>query len=208
MASVTRRTGTRGSDRRAAVGDKLQQAMERLLEKRVSFTQVSVELLASEAGISRATFYLHFRDKGELVARLMASVTADVVQAATLDEPEQVTRADLRKSVKAVVALHRRHYAVMAAIIETAAYDEQVEALFQDMMERLIEVNRGAIRHLKQAGRLSASVPLQVAETITWGFERSCHQMLRQASTAQVKALVDALTHVIWNSVYAVPQGR
>lgn len=203
MRSVTRRTGERGSDRRMAVEESLQGAMERLLEKGSSFTQVSVEQLATEAGISRATFYLHFRDKGELVARLMARVTAEIIAASTLDSPETVTREALKKTVKAVVTAYHRHYAVMAAIVETAAYDEQVELLFREMMDQLVDVNRRALQRLKQAGRIPDDVVPQVAEVITWAFERSCHQLLRSRKPAQVNAASEALTHVIWNSLYA-----
>jgi TetR/AcrR family transcriptional regulator, ethionamide resistance regulator len=203
MASVTRRSGAGGSDRRSAMEENLQRAMERLLEKGSSFTQVSVEQLATEAGISRATFYLHFRDKGELVARLMTRVTAELSSAARLVSLETVTREELRKTVRAVVRAYSRHYAVMAAIVETSAYDAQVDALFQQMMEQLVEVNRRALLRLKRAGRLSAEVSPQLADVITWAFERSCHQLIRKRKPAQVNAVIDALTHMIWSSVYA-----
>lgn len=203
MASVTRRSAASGDARRGAMEDRLQQAMERLLQKGSSFTQVSVEQLAAETGISRATFYLHFRDKGELVARLMARVTAEIIEAAVLDSPETVTREELKRSIRAVVGVYRRHYAVMAAIVETSAYDAQVAALFRQMMERLIEVNRRALQRLKQAGRRPAELPAQVADVITWAFERSCHQLTRGRKPAQVNAVTEALTHVIWTAVYA-----
>lgn len=203
MASITRRTGERGRDRRTVMEDGLQQAMERLLEKGSSFTQVSVEQLAVEAGISRATFYLHFRDKGELVARLMARVTTEVIDAASLIAPETVTYAELKKTVKAVVTTYHRHYAVMAAIVETAAYDEQVDALFRDMMDRLVDVNRRALLRLKQAKLLPNDLPPQIADVITWAFERSCHQLVHGRKPAQINAVVESLTHIIWSSLYS-----
>jgi len=203
MASVTRRTGTRGETQRLNVADRLQQAMEQLLEKGLGFTQVSVEELAAEAGIARATFYLHFRDKGELVARLMARVTTEIVEAATLRTPDRVTRGDLKKTVKAVVTTYQRHYAVMAAIVETSAYDPQVEAQFRKMMDQLVDVNRRAVQRLKQAGRLSADTPPQIADVITWAFERSCHQLTHGRKPTQINALIESLTHVIWSSMYS-----
>lgn len=203
MASVTRRRSDRDKDRRTAMQERLQQAMERLLQDGSSFTQVSVEQLAAEAGISRATFYLHFRDKGELVARLMARVTAEIIDAAVLESPETVTREALKASIRAVLKVYQRHYAVMAAIVETSAYDEQVGELFHQMMEQLVEVNRRALQRLKQAGRRPAELPIQVADVITWAFERSCHQLTRARKPAQIAAVTEALTHVIWTAVYA-----
>jgi|CXWL01.1.fsa_nt_gi AcrR family transcriptional regulator len=202
MASVTRSTGKRGDVKRAAVADNLQAAMERLLEHGASFTQISVDALATEAGIARATFYLHFRDKGELVARLAARVTAEILEASTLRSPETVTRVELKKSVRAVLGIYHRHHAVLAAMVETSAYDADVAQLFRDMMERLIEVNRRTVLRLKQVGRLPADHPPQVAEVVTWAFERSGHQLIRGRSPAQLNAIAGALTHVIWNSIY------
>lgn len=207
MPSVTRRTGARGQERRSTVEDNLQQAMERLLERGHSFTQVSVEQLAAEAGIARGTFYLHFRDKGELVARLMARVTDEITAAARLESPETAQRDDLRKTVKAVVDLYRRHYAVMAAIVETAAYDPHVENLFQAMMRTLIEVNRKALQRRKQAGVTPPGVPPLTPDVVTWAFERACHQLIRGRKRAQVTALVDSLTHILWTAIYEPGRG-
>jgi AcrR family transcriptional regulator len=50
----------------------LLEAMERLLSQGQSFSALTVETLASEAGIARATFYLRFKDKSALVASLLA----------------------------------------------------------------------------------------------------------------------------------------
>lgn len=203
MPSVTRRTGARGSGRRGTVEENLQRAMERLLEKGHNFTQVSVEQLAAEAGIARGTFYLHFRDKGELVAKLMARVTQAITEAARLESPETAQRADVRATVKAVVSLYREHYAVMAAIVETAAYDPEVERLFQAMMATLVEVNRKAMSRRRQAGLLGANVPPLTPDVVTWAFERACHQLILGRKPAQVEALVESLTHIIWTSIYA-----
>ncbi|MCI1710868.1 MAG: TetR/AcrR family transcriptional regulator [Chiayiivirga sp.] len=208
MASVTRRTGARGQTQRTSVEERLQQAMERLLAKGQSYTQVSVEQLALEAGIARGTFYLHFRDKGELVARLMRRVADEIAVAATVRTPETVTRDDLKASVKAVVTTYRRHYAVMAAIVETSAYDPQVQAQFRAMMRGLVEVNERAVQRLKRAGRLPAGLPSQVADVVTWAFERSCHQLIAGGRRTSLAALVESLTHVIWSSLYAPAGGQ
>jgi AcrR family transcriptional regulator len=202
MASVTRRTGTRGKAQRSSVEENLERALARLVGKGSSFTQLSVEALAAEAGIARATFYLHFRDKGELVAKLMQRVTEEITAAARLESPETATREDLRATVAAVVALYRRHYALMAAIVETAAYDPEVERLFQAMMRTLVEVNRKALVRRRQAGLVAHDVPALTPDVVTWAFERACHQLVRSRKAAQAEALVDALTHILWAAIY------
>jgi len=79
MRSVTRRP--RGRPDGTTVSSLLE-ALERMLEQGRSFTTVSVDELAREAGISRATFYLHFRNKGDVVRRLMEEVEKEVAAAA------------------------------------------------------------------------------------------------------------------------------
>src|SRR5689334_4756637 len=70
MPSVTRRASD-GTNRRAVVEAKILKATEQLLVGGASFTGLGVQRLAAEAGIPRSTFYLHFRDKTELLLRLI-----------------------------------------------------------------------------------------------------------------------------------------
>ena len=85
MASVTRRVRQANvADIALGMEERLQLALERLLAGGLTITAMSIEALAREAGIARATFYLHFRDKGELIARLIARVEDEVVGAGGL----------------------------------------------------------------------------------------------------------------------------
>ena len=47
-----------------------------------SFTELSVDRLSTEAGISRASFYIYFEDKGHLLRRLAGQVFADLADSA------------------------------------------------------------------------------------------------------------------------------
>ena len=49
-------------------------ATEKLLVEGVSFTELGVQRIATEAGIARSTFYLYFRGKTELLVRLAGSL--------------------------------------------------------------------------------------------------------------------------------------
>ena len=49
---------------------RLLDATERLMRDGASFTELSVDRLSTEAGISRASFYIYFEDKGQLLRRL------------------------------------------------------------------------------------------------------------------------------------------
>jgi len=62
VASTTRRSSV-AADRRAAAESRTLDVVEELLGTGARFTELSVERIASEARLSRSTFYLYFRDK-------------------------------------------------------------------------------------------------------------------------------------------------
>jgi AcrR family transcriptional regulator len=77
MPSITR-PRPQGPDRRAAAVAQVLAATERLLGEGVPFTELGVQRIAAEAGIARSTFYLHFRDKTELLVRLAGSLKEEL----------------------------------------------------------------------------------------------------------------------------------
>jgi AcrR family transcriptional regulator len=130
MASVTRpkRTTSTRPARREATERRILTATERLLADGTGFTQLSVERLISEAGISRSTFYAHFNDKGALVRRLAEEVMSELAEAGEQwwSVAERRRRGDLERSLAGVLAVYRDHQNVFLALLETSAYDEAV----------------------------------------------------------------------------------
>ena len=78
MPSVTRKPQAKRQERREEIERQLLDATERLMAAGASFTELSVDRLATEAGISRASFYIYFEDKGHLLRRLTGQVFADL----------------------------------------------------------------------------------------------------------------------------------
>ena len=74
MPSVTRKSRSNRAQRRESVQAELLGAVERLLERGESYTELSVERLVAEAGVSRSTFYVYFEDKGHLLRELTDEV--------------------------------------------------------------------------------------------------------------------------------------
>lgn len=63
-------------EKRPSIEARLLQAIERLDARGQRLASVSVEQLMEEAGMARASFYKHFKDRGELVVRLIALLEA------------------------------------------------------------------------------------------------------------------------------------
>jgi AcrR family transcriptional regulator len=156
-------------------------AATRLLAAGASVSSLSVDRIVEEAGMSRATFYLHFRDKTELAAALAEDQVAwrDTIGAEVLSDP-RLTREAVHAMLTEIVARWVDNRAVLAAIIEVAA--EQFRRRWADQPDH--------------------PDPDTIAEIFTWMFERSCHQILRDPSRQD--AVADGLTEIIWR-VLAAP---
>lgn len=120
MPSVTRKPQARQArqQRREQLESRLLDATERLMSEGASFTELSVDRLAGEAGISRASFYIYFEDKGHLLRRLAAAVFDDLAAAGERwwSVADQRDPDDLRAAIAGIVASYRRHQPVLVAL--------------------------------------------------------------------------------------------
>ena len=208
MASVTRNAQPSRADRRAELERRLLSATERLMEEEgLAFTELSVDRLATEAGISRATFYVYFEDKGHLL-RLLARQVMDEISGAARQWWQVTDRRDpndLRAAIRSIVQTYRKHSALMAAVVETASYDPAVAAEFDALIGEIRDATTQVIEWGQKSGAVRPLPTNQVASALTWMVERVCHQMVRSTPADDDELIVEALTQVIWNSIYLDP---
>lgn len=206
MPSVTRKTQSARAKRRDDARARLLEVVERLLQDGESFTEISVERLVSEAGMSRSTFYVYFEDKGDLLGAWFADIIAELAESTsgwwTLDGAS--TRGDLRAVLDRVVHTYRPHTTLMAATYDAAAYDGSVRELVDAMMEANVATLRKHIRKGQKEGFVDPDLPAApTAAWLTWMAERGLHQLVRQARDSEIEGLVDAYTAIVWNTLYA-----
>lgn len=206
MPSVTRRSQSTRAQRRDKARDRLLEVVERLLADGESYTEISVERLVSEAGLSRSTFYVYFEDKGDLLRAWFQDIEHELSDAArawwTLGA--QATRADLRGALDRVVKAYKPHTVLMAATYDAAAYDPAVRDLVEGMMAGNVAGLRKHIKAGQAAGFVDPSLSApQTAAWLTWMAERGLHQLVRKASGAELERLIEAYTGIVWNTLYA-----
>ncbi len=119
MASVTRASRPNRQDRRDAMERRVLEAVEQLVRNGESFTELSVERIAAEVGISRSTFYVHFEDKSDLARRLTRTVLADMesVSRSWWSTAEDADRDGLREALGAIMDVYRRRVAAFTAVV-------------------------------------------------------------------------------------------
>jgi AcrR family transcriptional regulator len=212
MPSVTRKAQANREQerqqRREQMERRLLDATERLMCDGASFTELSVDRLSSEAGISRASFYIYFEDKGHLLRRLAGQVFADLADSADRwwsvagrHDPE-----DVRTATASIVAGYRRHQPVLVALNEMAGYDPVVGATYRNLLTAITGRATRVIEDGQADGSIRPELPATTtASAITWMVERACQQNLPAAPASYDAELAEALAQIIWGTLYLKP---
>jgi AcrR family transcriptional regulator len=205
MPSVTRKPQAGRQERRGQIERKLLDATERLMADGASFTELSVDRLATEAGISRASFYIYFEDKGHLLRRLAGQVFDDLATAAERWWSVSGRRdpADVLAAMTALVATYRSHQPLLVALNEMAGYDATVGATYREILAAIAARLAAVITEGQDDGFIRRELPAQTAATsLTWMVERTCQQSLPGAPQSGDGELAATLTQIIWGALY------
>jgi AcrR family transcriptional regulator len=212
MPSVTRKPQARREQtrqqRREQIERRLLDATERLMRDGTSFTELSVDRLSSEAGISRASFYIYFEDKGHLLRRLAGQVFADLADSADRwwSVASRHNPDDVRAATAGTVASYRRHQSVLVALNEMAAYDSLVGATYRNLLTAITGRLTRVIEDGQADGSIRPGLPAATtASALTWMVERACQQNLPTAPESYDAELAATLAEIIWNTLYLTP---
>lgn len=144
-------------------GDERQDAIlgtaETLLGSR-SFDDISIEDLASGAGISRPSFYFYFASKDEVLLALLDRVIAEVQQrvAALPRDFEQQPADAWRRSIGAFVEVFAAHRAVSAAAIAARLRNREVHDLWSKSMSSWADYSTEIIMSERARGAAPAGI--------------------------------------------------
>ncbi len=191
--------------RQEAVRERLLEAIEGVTEHGEGLGDVSVERLAKAAGISRATFYIYFSDKGDLLTARFEQVVAELLEAARRwwELGPEISRDDLRAALGELVAVYRPHATLIAAAYDEAAYNPAVRELVTRFIESGIT---GLRKHIERGQREGFVDPdLLAPETaawLGWMVERGLRDIVGPAPEGEVDALVAADADVVWHTLY------
>lgn len=211
MPSVTRKPQANRQERREQIERRLLDATDRLMGNGASFTELSVDRLATEAGISRASFYIYFEDKGDLLRRLGTQVFGDLTDAARRWWSVWARRdpADVHAAMEAVIAAYRRHQPVLVALNEMAAYDPTVGQTYRDLLAQASVGLAAVIVEGQKAGAIRPQLQATMAaDALVLMVERTCQQHLPTNPESFDAELADTLTEIVWGALYLSPIPR
>lgn len=199
-----------GRYRQAATGARLLDAVRDLLAEGTTYTEMSVGQIVKRANMARSTFYVYFKDKGDLLRSAFAEVSEDIEDAAQgwWSYGPATDRGSLRPVLAPVVLRYQPHAALMAAVYDAAAYDTQVRREVDRIMARSIAGLRRHILRGRRAGFIDPALPpAETAAWLVWMAERVQHEVLAWADPRELERHVDAFVDLVWFVLYAPAAG-
>lgn len=193
----------RGDSQRQTVEARVFEATEALLGQGTSFGQVTVEQIATRAGISRPAFYFYFRDKRDLLRRLTADVSdLFYAEAQSWWNPSRDGIWALRGAVERVLTLYSRHSVLLRAVSEAATYDADMGELWRGLMARFVSKTRERIELEQAAGAAPRIEAAETAFALVWMTERACYQRAVEGEDLSDPRFVDSMAEIWLRSVY------
>jgi AcrR family transcriptional regulator len=184
---------------------RLTEALERSLADGGTYSELDVETLAGEAGLSRSSFYVYFDGKVELIREIADDVASGVtdMSGSWWDLPADATKGDLRAALGRTYRAYRERSALIGVFVEATAYDPGIREQYRTLIER----SRSRIESHIRAGQQNGSVrteldPATCATWLTALLSRGSHELIRTATPGELAERVAALTNIIWATLY------
>lgn len=207
MPSVTRRASKRSASSQSSVEDQFLAAIERLVGAGHSFTEVSIEQLSKEAGVSRGTFYLYFEDKGSLVKKLLGRLKDDIFSSVAVwyEKAGSIDQAEVRIATKSFLHVLRQHNAILSAVRETATYDPEVKDMLDGVLGEIVQRSQTTMTRVKVASLAHPDASAHVVAVLTWLLFHGGLEFASNASDARINKLAESFTHIFRSSLF-VPE--
>jgi AcrR family transcriptional regulator len=200
-ASARRR---RGGQRQ---GGTLRDEQKRLTRRRLAdaalelfheqgYAATTAEQIATRAGANRATFYLHFGGKADVVLELMRRLDDEVAGVfARLDAIADPSRDDVRAWLEETVGFWDRHRVVIDANEQALGVEERVAAYWVGGLERAVDAMPRLLARHPAEDRARARVRLMA---LMLQLERLCYFWIVCGTPFDAEHVLDVLTDEWW----------
>jgi AcrR family transcriptional regulator len=211
MASTPEKAA-RGRRARRASGDEREQAIlataERLLEER-PLSEISVEDLASGAGISRPSFYFYFPSKEAVLLTIVDRIVAEAASnreealARLAEEP----RAGLRQGLQASFEAFGSRRAVSLAAAELRASSAEARELWSRVMQGWVDDVAAIIESERARGAAPPGQPARdLAIALVQMNERAQFASFAgETPSLEADRALDVLVDVWVRTIYGAP---
>lgn len=189
---------------REQMGLRVIAAAEALLEQGVAFSDITVSQLVKAAGVSRSRFYVHFRDKGDVLRAWFGTIRRDVadVDDAWFSLREDASETDLRSAIQRITMAYQPPRLIMAVMYDQAALDPATRAEVEQIEQHRSARLEAHIAAGQAGGWIDPELlPCETAAWLTHTGARGYQQMVETAG-ATVEEFVDSYAHHVWLVLY------
>jgi AcrR family transcriptional regulator len=162
------------------------------------FNDLCVDDVTSRMTISRTAFYRYFPDLHAVLIRLLGDVSDDLF---AMSERWLVSDGNpaetLRSALAGVAEVYVQHGGLLRAVADAATQDDEIDRVYQDLVQAFVTAVAGRIRRDELDGRTSGLDPQETARALVWMIERYLVETYGRTQTHPVDGVVDTL-HAIW----------
>ena len=193
--------GDRGTRRRrrshAEAEHEILESAERFLRER-PLRELTIDEVMAGTGLSRPAFYVYFRDRHDLVLRLIGVIGSELFEMAD----KWLSGGDLRAGVEGVVAVYAKHGPVLRAISDAAVDDPDVEQAYHALVQRFIDATAEHIRSEQRNGRAQGMTARRTAAALVWMNERYLSMCLGGQKQGRPREVADTLAQIWERTLY------
>jgi AcrR family transcriptional regulator len=202
-AAATSRRGQREAKPRQ--GDRREQAIldaTRILLADAPFSDLTIEQIATAAGVARSSLYFYFADKAQILLVLYGDVLEEM--SGELEQwfadPERYAEPWSRASITAAVTVARSNVNVVRAALDSRGTHPEIDQVWSMYFDRAVERCTLLIERERAAGLAASTGPSAhaLARALMHMTLHSIDELLRAgASRAEAQDLIETLT-VLW----------
>jgi AcrR family transcriptional regulator len=183
-------------------------AARALLAKRPSH-EVTVGAIMSETTLSRKSFYVYFRDRYELLTRLVEPLGAerDAIVAELWREGADMA-AGGRAALLALAGLYERHGPLLRALAEASSQDREAKRAWREFLEPVIAGHAEKIREEIAQGRIVGIDPEPTARALIGMNLQYFFDQLVDNPRPDLEATADTLLKIWLRTLYGTPEAR
>ena len=166
-----------------------------------SFRDLQIDEVMDGTGLSRSSFYAHFRDRHDLAIRLMEEIATQAYE--RVDdwlEGKGEPLAALRAAMEGSVAVYVSHGRVLRAIADASTEDARVEHAYRTVIEGFVHASAVQIAREVDRGRSPVADPQRTAAALVWMNERYLTETLGREPIDDPSEVVNTLAS-IWRRV-------
>lgn len=136
------------------------------------FRELSVDEIMARTSLSRSSFYVYFRDRHDLLLRLVQAIGDELMAMADRWlEGRGDPGSDARAALEGLTVVYAEHGAVMRAIADGARTDRDVEQVYEGLLDRFVIASSTHIAEQIERGEIERIDALETARALVWATE-------------------------------------